>query len=124
MKKIYFILFLFFSSKVFAEWMEVSSSKEAIYYIDLQTIERTSMVDIVSIWNYEVYPNGLTGTEVKSSINNLMFDCDSSKIKYLYSFYFADQNAKNLYDLYLIKDENWTDIYEDSHFEKMKNKIC
>ena len=124
MKKIYFILFLFFSLKVFAEWTEISSSRESIYYIDLQTIERTSMVDLVSIWDYEVYPNGLTGSEIKSAINNLLIDCASSKVKYLYSFYFTDLNAKNLFDLYLLKDENWTDINKDSHFEKIKNKIC
>ena len=122
---IFFLLFLFFSFKVYARWTEVSSDKETTYYIDMTTLEITSMTNTVSFWNFEIYTTELlTGTGVKSSINNMIFDCDTSKYKYLNSFYFSDQTAKNLYDYFLIKDEKWSDIIENSHFDIIKNKIC
>ncbi len=123
--KIFLTIFvLFFSPPVFAEWILVSEDNDRNYSIDFNTIQKKS--GFVEFWDMENYLNGLGGDKnVMSSINFLSTDCNSNKIKYLYSFYFSNKNGKGkISDTYLIPDDTWTTFDKRTHFWQMNLEVC
>ena len=115
---------LFFSSSGFAEWILVSGVNDKNYSIDFNTIQKKS--GFAEFWNMENYLNGLAGeNNVMSSINFISTDCNSNKIKYLYSFYFSNKNGKGkIIDTYLIPDDTWTTFDKGTHFGQMNLEAC
>ena len=124
MKILITLLVLFFSNFVFAEWILISEDEDNNYSIDYNTIIKER--GFAEFWNMENYVDGLgDDTKIMSSINLLRTDCNSKRIKYLYSFLFSNKNGKGeIFHTILIPDDSWTTFNRTSHFGKMHSEVC
>ena len=90
MKKIYLILFLFFSINASANWTEVARTEGgfSIHYIDLTT--KMFSDDYIKIWELVSYPKKLhQDYDIYSAKNLLLVDCYNKRLKYLTAIYYS-----------------------------------
>lgn len=89
MKKIYLILFLFFSINASANWKEVARTEGdfSIHYIDFTT--KIISDNYIEIWELVSYPKKLNQDyDIYSAKNLLTVDCYNKRLKYSVSIYY------------------------------------
>ena len=112
MKKIYLILFLFFSINASANWKEVARTEGdfSIHYIDLTTKKISD--NYIKIWELVSYPKKLNQDyDIYSAKNLLTVDCYNKRFKYSVAIYYSGLkgNGEVLY-----KDNSESDWFYDA----------
>jgi hypothetical protein len=118
-------LLVFFTFTAKAEWTSVSfdQSKGLEYFVDTKTIEKT--MGMVTVWNMENYQYSLDGSNIRSSVNLLLIDCDNNRAKYVYSFWYDDLNGQGFSQgNYLEPDIVWKDFQSGTHFANTQRVVC
>ena len=115
--------FIIFSPYVFAEWEEISQSKNATFYVDYGSVR---LIDegLKSVWILKNFKTAIMEKKVKSRQLKLEMDCIAKefriKMRYSYSGYLL--GGIPVKDYY--KTEEWRSTDTDGNLKAVHERIC
>lgn len=125
MKRIVFLVFMFFSTLAVAEWTWVVTTDEGDkFYIDLETIQRS--VNMVKFWEkLELKkPEKYFNESHKSARTYSEYDCKEKKFRYLTITYYTQNDLKGKVVYVSNTPYDWTFIPPDSSSNEKFRLIC
>lgn len=121
-----FLVAMFASSPVFAEWKKFANSNDADFWLDDERVR--NMGDYIQAWgivNYYKANTNSQGSPYLSVRSLYQVDCDQEKIRTIFTAEYSEWSGKgNPLQTFDSPDNSWATIIPDSIGEALERELC